>query len=234
MTNSNHNVNTHVEESSVQIGLDVVGAALPEDEGTRASIGPARPNAFNFQDAISGAQKKAWFHNHKAKVDFEGAITHYGSDEFAALGAFAPRDGLLQLQFGKDGIAFPAGDGIEHLGALLRALNAFYNLRDCERLIDEAMERIDLGVSAENPIRHCQLNLTHVMRVLGESKLPKLHKAVQRAARKVHRELKTHHKFKAHRKHKRSRQNKNIKQLEKIKALVRAMRDSIATQTEAL
>src|SRR5690606_26662714 len=80
--------------------------------------------------------------------------------------------------------------GVEHLGAFLRALNAFYNLRDCERLLGEAMDRLDLNVSAENPLEHCMLNLEAVTRVLHESKLPSMYTKVQKDARKAEKKLK--------------------------------------------
>jgi hypothetical protein len=112
---------------------------------------------------------------------------------------FTPERSMAALHFGRrvdaDGNplppdTFPAGDGVEHLGAFLRALNAFYNLRDCERLLGEAMDRLDLNVSAENPLQHCMLNLEAVTRVLDESKLPSLYKHVQKDAKKAEKKLK--------------------------------------------
>jgi hypothetical protein len=194
----NDNNLTKVSLSADDIGLVAVGYPLPEDEGvivTAFSGGDTgvRFGAFNSQSIIEAAEKKAWFHNHKAVDDFEAAITHYGSDDFLTgvpanrpVSAVKPEGGMEGLKFGgQRGVApaFPAGDGIEHLGAFLRALNAFYNLRDCERLIGEAVERLDLNVSAENPLEHCLLNLDAVSRVLSESKLASLHQDVQKEAK---------------------------------------------------
>jgi mono/diheme cytochrome c family protein len=229
----NNNAITNVGLAGDDIGVAVVGFALPTDEGTIVTAFAGGDTgtlfgAFNTQSIIEAAKKKAWFHNHKVVGDLEEAIAHYGSNDFLVggpkgrpIGTVKPLGGLVGLQFGGQAagaVAFPAGDGIEHLGAFLRALSAFYGLRDCERLLDEAVDRIALGVSAENPVRHCQFNLSHVMRVLDESKLPGLHTDVQHDAKQAYSALNP------------SGRNRNIKQLARIKASIRAMRDSIATQ----
>ena len=193
--NGNNNTITSVALANDDIGVPVVGVALPDDEGTIATAFAGGDTgtlfgAFNTQSIIEAATKKAWFHNHKVVGDLEEAITHYGSDDFLVggpkgrpIGTVKPQGGLVGLQFGgqaEGAVAFPAGDGIAHLGAFLRALNAFYDLRDCERLIDEAADRINRGVSAVTPLLHCQFNLSNVTRVLKESKLPGLHFDVRR------------------------------------------------------
>jgi hypothetical protein len=219
--NRNINLNTFVELSSEEIGLDVVRVALPVDEG--GSIPFARaPDAFNIQSIIEAAEKKAWFHNHKVVDDFEEAIAHYGSDDFvnnvAGPPALVSPLGLLQNGNGIS-ISFPNGDGINHLGTFLRALNAFYNLRDCERLIDEAIERIHLGISVKNSVRHSLFNLNQVERVLRESKLPRLHKDVQLRAIAISLRLLV------------AEFTRSVSQFERIKDSVREIRDSIAVQT---
>jgi mono/diheme cytochrome c family protein len=218
--NRNINLNTFVELSSEEIGLNVVGYPLPLDEG--GSIPFARAaDAFNIQSIIEAAEKKAWFHNHKVVEDFEAAIAHYGTDDFvnnvAPPGVVSPLE-LLQNGNGIT-ITFPKKDGIKHLGAFLRALNAFYNLRDCERLIDEAIERIHLGISVENPVRHCLFNLSQVERVLIGSKLPGLHVNVQLRAIAISLRLLA------------AEFTRNVSQFERIKESVREIRDSIAVQT---
>ena len=171
--NRNINLNTFVENSSELIGLDVVGFPLPFDEGGNTPFALAL-DAFNIQSIIEAAEKKAWFHNHKVVGDFEQSIAHYSSDDFvnnvAPPGVVSPPE---LMDFGNGiTISFPNGDGINHLGAFLRVLNAFYNLRDCERLIDEAIARIELGISVENPVRHSLINLNQVLQVL--KRIPKL------------------------------------------------------------
>jgi hypothetical protein len=229
----NNNTITNVGLAGDDIGVSVVGFALPDDEGVIVNAFAGGDTgrlfgAFNTQSIIEAAKKKAWFHNHKVVGDFEEAIAHYGSDDFLVRGprgrpipTVKPLGGLVGLQFGGQAVgapAFPAGDGIKHLGAFLRALSAFYGLRDCERLLDEAVDRIALDVSAENPVLHCQFNLNHVMRVLGESKLSRLYTNVQNEAKAARNALNS------------SKRNRNTKQIVRIKASIRAMRDSIATQ----
>jgi hypothetical protein len=229
----NNNTITNVGLAGDDIGVPVVGFALPDDEGTIVNAFAGGDTgtlfgAFNTQSIIEAAKKKAWFHNHKVVGDFEEAIAHYGSDDFLVNGpkgrpipTVKPLGGLVGLQFGgqaEGAPAFPAGDGIEHLGAFLRALSAFYGLRDCERLLGEAMDRIALGVSAENPVLHCQFNLNHVVRVLDESKLSGLYNDVQNGAKAARNALNS------------SKRNRNTKQITRITASIRAMRDSIATQ----
>jgi hypothetical protein len=224
---SNINLNTHVEEFSDDIGLKVVGVPLPLDGGGATPFVPrvaltAVPGAFNIQSIIEAAEKKAWFHNHKVVDDFEKAIAHYGSDDFVnnvvPPGVVAPLE-LLQNGNGIT-ITFPRKDGINHLGAFLRALNAFYNLRDCERLIDEAIDRIHLGISVDIPVRHCLFNLNQVFRVLSGSKLPLLHADVQLRAAAISLRLLA------------AEFTQNVGQFQSIKASVRQIRDSIAVQTD--
>lgn len=132
---------------------------------------------------------------------------------------------------------FPAGDGVEHLGAFLRALNAFYNLRDCERLLGEAMDRLDLNLSAENPITHCMLNLDAVTRVLHESKLPALHQHVQKDAKLVRNSLKAVQaeaaKAVGTKKPDTRKIDKLIDRLIDLDVEIATMRDAIATQVTA-
>jgi hypothetical protein len=176
-------------------------------------------------------------------------------------GLFTPERSLAALQFGRKldpqsgevvpPDTFPAGDGVEHLGAFLRALNAFYHLRDCERLIDEAIDRIELHVSADNPIEHCMFNLTDVKRVLKKSKVPGLHKDVQKEAKKAHAKLmqaqvklkvaqKAAEKAQGKNNAAKKNQNTEARLLEikdsvlEVKASVVAIRNSIATQVTPL
>jgi hypothetical protein len=197
-----------------------VGVPLPHDEGGFIPFARAA-DSFNFQSIIESPEKRAWFHNHKVVEDYEEAIAHYGSDDF--VNNVAPPGVVSTLELLQNGngisISFPDGDGIDHLGTFLRALNAFYNLRDCERLIGEAIERIDLGISTKNPVRHCQINLGQVARVLRESKHPWLHKDVQLRTIAIYLRLEL------------AQATRSVRQFEGIKESVRDMRDSIAVQT---
>ena len=254
----NNNTITSVALAADDIGVPVTGFPIPDDEGTVATAfaggdSGTLSHAFNVQSIIEAAEKKAWFHNHKVVGNFEEAIAHYGSDDFLLgdpvtnpksrpIPTVKPQGGLEGLEFGgqaEGAAAFPAGDGIEHLGAFLRALNAFYNLRDCERLIGEAIDRLELGVSADNPIQVCLFNLSHVTRVLKESKLPGLHKDVQKKASLAHTQLGVLQAQAELAQGKRigwSRKllNRLVEvRLRQIDVSVRAMRNSIATQIAA-
>jgi len=249
----NDNNLTKVALASEDIGLAVLGYPLPKDEGvtvTAFSGGDTgvMTGAFNSQSIIEAAEKKAWFHNHKVVNDFEEAIAHYGSDDFLTgppsnrpIGTVKPEGGMEGLQFGgqQEGApAFPAGDGIEHLGAFLRALNAFYELRDCERLIGEALDRIELNVSADNPIEHCMFNLDAVTRVLSQSKLPSLHPDIQKQAKQTIAKLtaaQMEAKNAVGTKTKDARKIQKIEQkLADINGSIVAMRDAIALQVPPL
>jgi len=220
---SNINLNTFVELSGDDIGLKVVGVPLPLDKGGSFPFGLG-PGAFNIQSIIEAAEKKAWFHNHKVVDDFEKAIAHYGSADF--VNNVAPPGVVSTLELLQNGnginITFPKKDGINHLGTFLRALNAFYNLRDCERLIDEAIDRIHLGISVENPVRHCLFRLNQVDRVLIGSKLPFLHADVQLRAVAISLRLLV------------AEFTQSVSQFQNIKASVRQIRDSIAVQTNVV
>lgn len=221
----NHNMNTHVELGSDDIGLAVVGFPLPHDEGAADNFGPpnAPPSfeeAFNIQSIIEAAEKKAWFHNHRAQKHIENAIEFYISNDFVANAGIPPNVNIFRNGNGTT-ISFPKGDGVAHLGAFLRALNAFYNLRDCERLIHETIKRVSWWMSTENAVRHCEFNLDHTTRVLKESKLPHLHRDVAWEAQRVKRDLRY------------AARSRDIWRLEVIKAYVKDLRGRIAMQAVA-
>lgn len=207
----NHNFNSEVELGSDDIGLELLGVALPEDEGAATSFSltglpPGSNNffqgAFNVQSLIEAPQKKAWFHNHRVVDDLEEAVAFYGGEDFTMPNG-NPAIAFTRLEDMKFGnasglpgtVAFPDGDGVEHLGAFLRALSAYYKLRDCERLVEETMARAEAGASTRLPALHCRFNLSGAARALAGSKLksrPFLHVAweaqrmalyVERAAR---------------------------------------------------
>lgn len=221
---ANINVNTDVEHASDDIGLRVVGVPLPPDEGGASSFPPPnRPpafeEAFNVQSIIESAQKKGWFHNHRATESFEGALEFYFSDDFIDNGpGFFTTEAAMRNGNQSGSISFPKGDGVEHLGAFLRTLNAFYNLRDCERLLDEAIDRINNGVEPMTPVLHCQFNLGHALDSLKYAKLRRVHRNVQRGAKKIHRKLYG------------ARYTRNTRRIERLRDSIRSLRDSIAVQ----
>jgi hypothetical protein len=227
LAGNNININTDVELGSDDIGMKVVGVALPHDEGASTSFGnptrdPDFQEAFNIQSIIEAAQKKAWFHNHRVSNKFEKAIEFYISSDFTDNAGAFTSEHVMRNGNTSGSISFPKGDGVEHIGAFLRALNAFYNLRDCERLIDEAIDRVAWKVSLTLPLEHCAFNLDHTAGVLKGAKLPKLHKIVQKGAKNLKKEMK------------RAKRSKRVDKLLRARAIIHAMRNSIATQTVPL
>jgi hypothetical protein len=223
------------------------GFPLPHDEGAAGSFGPNGVNtdavtgnleAFNIQDVINSARKRGWFHNHRAiqvsrghhksgkrKVikGFENAIAFYGSDDFSGLTADtfpAIHTSLAGLESGDDGTiaSFPENDGIEHLGGFLRSLGADYGLRNCERLVTEAISRIKVYVSPKLAIQHCKFELADVKRVLTESKLkPTPYKRVAQKASKLIQKME------------KAAYERDIKGLKRVIRKLTRLRESIAT-----
>lgn len=78
---------------------------------------------------------------------------------------------------GLGSISFPNGDGIEHIGAFLRSLGAYYSLRDCERLVAEMKERIEVAerlkkrIKIDVPSDHARFALADAQKVLNGAKL---------------------------------------------------------------
>ncbi|MNC89627.1 hypothetical protein D3C83_55930 [compost metagenome] len=101
-------------------------------------------------------------------------------------------------------------------------------------MIDEAFDRIDLNTSIDNPIEHCIFNLDASIRVLKESKLPSLHKDVQKDAKHAIDKLKQVQKDAEKALGKKKADVKKLAKVEadldKVHASIFAMRDSIATQ----
>ncbi|MGZ8956168.1 MAG: hypothetical protein ACXW0Q_16040, partial [Methylovulum sp.] len=170
-----------------------------------ASTGVAFEEAFNIQSVIESPRKQAWFHNHRALNKFEDtAVSFYITSDFRLTpdsdpngdgdngdfttfvgsdfyGAVFTSDEVMK--FGnkiKDPagvISFPAGDGIAHIGAFMRSLSAYYSLRDCERLVAEMKERIEVAerlkgtVKIDVPYQHARFDLTDAQKVISYAKL---------------------------------------------------------------
>ena len=80
--------------------------------------------------------------------------------------------------------AFGGKNAFKDMGVFMRSLSAFYSLRDCERLIEETILRIQNGFSPDLPAEHCVFNLNDVIDVLGKAKgKPKPYPHVKNAAK---------------------------------------------------
>lgn len=148
------------------------------------------PEAFNIQPVIESARKEAFFHNHAVITDrrgggdvpefegqgsIEGAITFYFREPFVGSDIHTALQGALSNPVLGDGsgrphldtlpafLNFGGPEAVEELGAFIRALSAYYSLHDCERLLQEAVERIGVGASPQLPAEHCRFNLQDVL-----------------------------------------------------------------------
>lgn len=175
LTNPGTNFNSHTDVDQERVRLSqLTGVNIPEDEGgfnTPATVGTATIGAFNNQSLIEAPRKQSFFHN-STEVDFDKAIAFYFREPFLSSPERAGVSGLpnhcldiacLETAFGPK--------PLERLGAFLRSLSAFYSLRDCERLINETIERIDLHAPTRLPAQHCEFALDDVQSVLGGIKL---------------------------------------------------------------
>jgi mono/diheme cytochrome c family protein len=164
---ANGNLDTNVDEEREFLS-DLVGVEIPEDEGA-----PAAPGASNVQSIIESVRKTAFFHN-TAETDLERAIEFYFREPFtsspgrAALDIFAPGGHIDTLE---EFEAFGGPHAINKMGVFMRTLFAYYALRDCERLLEESIARLDAGVSPDLPAQHCQFNLRDIRKALMESKM---------------------------------------------------------------
>ena len=153
---------TGVEADRERISVEV-GVEIPMDEGSDT----------NLQSIIEAPRKHAFFHNSAVVGTVEEAATFYFRPPFARANGNpgAPNREALDLVGGHfDTIeqfeAFAGPDGFAKLGAFQRSLSAYYMLRDCQRLLTEAIERIQIGASPIVPADHCRFNLADVRKVL--------------------------------------------------------------------
>jgi len=163
----------------------------------------------------------------------EGATTFYFREPFVGSEIHGALQGLL-AGGGPDGsgnthidtladFKSKFGDhAINVMGAFLRSLSAFYSLRDCERLIEETIVRINLAktgadVRTDLAAMHCEFNLDEAIEVLDGAKVHALHRKV------IHRAYRLKHKlYKAV-------VRGNTKSLKRILSRIQKLRAKIAT-----
>jgi hypothetical protein len=153
---------------------------IPRDIGDR-SLRTTTPQAdgfagggFNVQSLIEAPRKKTFFHNGAFNASVEDAATFYFTPTFDATQIGVGRV-VTELRGGDLGpVALAAIGGtpaLNKLGLFLRALSAYYSLADCERLVEEMIQRINLGLPTDLPMIHCQFALTDVKNVLNNAKV---------------------------------------------------------------
>ncbi len=180
----------------------LTGVFLPEDEGgfIVPPGGGGGFEAFNIQPLIEATRKEIFFHNSaiistkygggddiEACGGIEGASTFYFREPFTTSEIHTALQGLLSIPANGDRSGNQHIDelddfldamgeySIAEMGRTLRAMSAFYSLRDCERLIDETIDRIHYYNQGENvrtdlAAMHCGFNLDDVVDVLAPRK----------------------------------------------------------------
>ena len=217
------------------------GVFIPEDPGI--SITPPPPNditepgAFNGQPVIEAARKITFFHNHSFTGSIEKASEFYFTENFNNSSIAGALQGLLtgpaqggdgtgnaHLTTIEDFLAFGGKNAFNKMGAFMRALSAWYSLKDCERLIDEAVLRLEKGADIKNPLLHCTFNLSDTHSVLIRAKVRYLHRGIAKKSLGLKHALYSiwaHHKYGAPHK-------ATIKKLELVKKHISKLRDKIA------
>jgi hypothetical protein len=200
LTGANKNSRTGIDflrERGVDLELLTAPVEIPRDAGDKTGRGgatdgvnigvscaPAAPGCrqggFNVQSLIEAARKGAsgkggaFFHNNAIRTTIEGAIGHYFTAEFdLSQGGTAIRGADFRAGLtGPQTLAALGGpEALNKMGFFLRALSAVYSLADCERLVEEMVERVNLGLSPDLPSLHCEFALNDVRDVLKGSKV---------------------------------------------------------------
>jgi hypothetical protein len=173
----------------------VAPLVLPNDDGNLIlGQGPAAQNngkqgGFNIQSLIESARKKSFFHNGSITTNIEDAVTFYFTDTFdgsasgGALGvAPAPRGRACtpnNINCGSKTVTtlaniYTAGDHqavFNEMGFFLRGLSVVYSIADCERLVDDAIDRVNAHMPTTVQVLNCTTNLDDVARVISEAKV---------------------------------------------------------------
>lgn len=178
-----------------EVALDdlVEPVTIPRDAGDqRERGGPQadglRAGGFNMQPLIEAPRKRAFFHNNGFVTDVESAIAFYFTPTFDASqgaagrtaqvrycakpGNTCPNTPARRLSGAEAFAALGGTEAIDKLGFFLRALSAVYSLADCDRLVDEMLQRAALGLDTSLPAMHCQFALDDVRYVLEHAKVP--------------------------------------------------------------
>ena len=144
-------------------------------------IEAARRDHFSHNNAIIGFETMVAEGFHKPFVrDLDPEL---GCDGIGVVGTGSPgREGLVGSSNdnhadSEECLEEVWGDNaVNNLAGFLRALSAWYSLRDVERLVRESCDRIDLGVSVEVAAKEADFALEDVKTALqGTRATPKPH-----------------------------------------------------------
>ena len=213
------------------------GINIPADPGNGATTG-AQPAAINVQTIIEAARRTDFGHNH-AIAGFETMVGEGFHKPFVRdldpaqhcvgiIGTGAPgREGLVGTSndnHSDSEACFEEVHGpnaVNTMATFLRALSAWYSLRDVERLVAETCDRIDLGVSTKQSVLEAGFALDDVAFALKGSQVrPRPHRWHPIIAKSMKRQLRRAAK----------RENKYL--LRNIHSVAQYLRDRIATTTQ--
>ena len=202
---------------------------IPQDPGDGVPGGATREGGFNVQSIIEAPRKQEFFHN-GAFTAIEDAASFYFTPRFDSAQSSARIRNVLRG--GKNGpatlaalaVKYPANPPLDTLGFFLRALNTVYGIADCERLVQDTIDRINLHLPTNVPVLNCTTNLNDVNRVIAGAHVtvPAQYLNVQGQVGSLASQLKH------------AANNRNKKKLAEILDTLKGMRQSIATVTPDL
>jgi cytochrome c peroxidase len=139
-----------------------------------------RTGGFNVQSLIEAPRKKSFFHNGAFTTNVEDAASFYFSPAADRLGAFIPprdvgpgsgADALATLAETYFGDPSDTQQVLDTLGFFLRALSTVYAIADCERLVQDTMDRIDMHLGTKVPVLNCTNNLSDIGRMMAGARV---------------------------------------------------------------
>lgn len=186
-------------EDNVQTQFDNTLFNLPFDKGDHQLRAGNTQGGFNVQSLIEGVRNKQFFHNNGITDSIEDAIEFYFTADFKAsqggntisndFRRSDPHDPSTQLT-GPQAREFLGGDqAIADMGLFLRSLSSLYAIADCERFIDEAAIRIELGLPPDVPANHCRFAMNDVRRMLTDVPVPKSYNHVLKDLDRIEKHL---------------------------------------------
>lgn len=169
--------------SPIQIPFDPANIGAPGNQGD-----------FNTQSIIEAARKATFFHNAAFSgkgIGVEDAAQFYFTTTFDVSGAGAAlqtakapagRGCTISGNVGCGAAAltslastYTSGDQkqvLNDLGFFLRALSVVYSIADCERLVQDTIDRVNLDLPTTVPALNCTTNLNDVNRVIAGARIP--------------------------------------------------------------
>ncbi len=164
-------------DGSLPLNELVSPVVIPQDLG-------AVQGDFNIQSIIEAPRKNSFFHNGAISTNVEDAASFYFSPAFdqsvAGVAHTAPPRGrgcprgIPCGAFALNSLAatYTGGDTqqvLNQIGFFLRALSTVYSIADCERLVDDSINRIDAGLPIKVPVLNCTTDLSDVDRVIASA-----------------------------------------------------------------